>query len=114
MLLRVIFRKLGLLKPEPSKWDLREHIRANIAAYEEQLKQKTPEPSTGPMIILHKLNNKEITVNTGHVQTIEGIGENALIVFTTGNRIVVRESAQLINKLIEEAQIKRTKEENNI
>lgn len=102
MWLRIILRKLGL-SSEPSQRDLLEGIRDRIGVYEEkQHEQHVAETSSGPMIILHRLNQKEITINTGQVQSIEKMGDNALIVFSSGNRIIVLESAETIHKLITE------------
>ncbi|MFH1379248.1 MAG: flagellar FlbD family protein [bacterium] len=85
-----------------SKWDIKKRIHERVSAYnagtEKEIKTKT-----GPMITLHKLNKEEITINTGQIQSIEKMGENSLIVYSTGNRIVVVESSEVIRKLIEES-----------
>ena len=103
MLIRIIFQKLGLFKRSDAKWNLEKNIYDRVSDYKDNIDKKLTKPADGPMIKLHKLNKQEIAVNTGHVQVIEKMGENSIIVFTTGNRIVVMESSEVINKLIEES-----------
>lgn len=102
MLLRIILNRLGILQ-DKSTWDLQDQIDARISAYKENAEKKEVKSLTGPMIILHKLNHEEITVNTGQIQTIEKMGENALIIFVTGNRMIVVESSETIRKLIKDS-----------
>ncbi|MBD3272159.1 MAG: hypothetical protein GF384_06445 [Elusimicrobia bacterium] len=101
MLIRILFRNLGFSVSKPSQWNLNDRIRNRRDAVYENKDEIIKVSAVHCMITLHKLNHKPIAVNEGHIQSVESMGENSLIIFTTGNRIVVQEPAEEIFKQIE-------------
>lgn len=99
MLLRILLKKFGLFRAKESQWDLFRGIEDRVEAYKEKNDIIINE-TIGPMITLHKLNKKEMTVNTAQIQSIESMGTNTLIIFSSGNRIIVMESVEQVNRLL--------------
>lgn len=108
MFLRIFLNKLGLARSEPSRWDLSERLKVQRDRLEENTGNMQPVSFPGPMIRLHKLNKKEIAINTGQIQSIEEMGRNSLIIFSSSNRQVVLESIHEVHRLIDEQRNKQS------
>lgn len=101
MLFRILLRKLGIARSSSSRWDLLQGIQERVGAYNEK-QEKIIGEQTGSMITLHKLNQQELSINTAQIQSIEPVGSNTLIIFSSGNRIIVLESAEQVHQLLKE------------
>ena len=53
------------------------------------------------MITLHKLNGATVVINAELIESLE-VGQETVISLTTGNRFIVRESAQEVTEFVME------------
>ena len=101
MFLRILLKKLGFARDAQSAWDMQGKINERAADYEKKKECIITDVSAaGPLITVHKLNQTPLTINSGQIQTIEEMACNSVIVFSSGNRMIVSESSQVIRDLI--------------
>ena len=51
------------------------------------------------MIRVHRLNGQETVVNAELIESVESHGQETVLTFTTGNKIVIRESVTVVVQL---------------
>jgi len=54
------------------------------------------------VITLHRLNDTELVVNAELIETVESLGAQTVLILTTGNKIIVKETVtEVIQKSVE-------------